>query len=419
MTARHALATLAAGLFLVPAAAQAPASAQASERLTLGADRRELGWVGLRLHAPPGLQVTIREASGPRIARLTAASLDTHLRRAARWVCERRVRRFVATGSDGQRAEDTVRTPGCGRRLALVAPARAAMGAEVSMRIVDRWSLGAFAARLCVEPPGGPERCDRVRLREGARTAEGAFRALRPGGWRVSARAAWGRAAEPVRVPPPDGTLDVLTTGDSMVQRLDRFLARRLPPSVPVRSDAHPATGISKPGEVDWVAQARLAAATGPDVVVMFIGAGDTFALDGAACCGPRWIAAYARRARSMMASYSRGGRARVLWLLLPAPREGFVRRSFPAVNAAVRRAAAGAPRDVRVVDLVEVFSPGGRYRKWIRVGDREVGVRQSDGIHLSDEGAAIAAEVVISTLRRERILPWPFASAVGLPSMA
>jgi hypothetical protein len=60
----------------------------------------------------------------------------------------------------------------------------------------------------------------------------------------------------------------------------------------------------------------------------------------------------------------------------------------------------------VRIVDLVDVFSPGGRYRKWIRRGDREVGVRQADGIHLSDEGAAIAAGVVVRELREERILP-------------
>ena len=96
---------------------------------------------------------------------------------------------------------------------------------------------------------------------------------------------------------------------------------------------------------------------------------------------------------------------ARVLWLLLPTPRDGFARRSFPAVNAALRAAASTNRRDVRILDLGKVFSPDGHYRKWIRVGDREVGVRQADGIHLSDEGAAIAAKIVVRTLREERIL--------------
>ncbi|MEA2418902.1 MAG: hypothetical protein QOE60_1108, partial [Thermoleophilaceae bacterium] len=42
------------------------------------------------------------------------------------------------------------------------------------------------------------------------------------------------------------------------------------------------------------------------------------------------------------MRRYARGGRGRVYWLLLPAPRDGFFRETFPAVNTALRQAAAG-----------------------------------------------------------------------------
>ncbi len=313
----------------------------------------------------------------------------------------------MASGADGQTASAAVRTPSCRRRLALVLPSSSRAVGEVELRLVDRWAVGGFSARVCVEPPGGPARCRRLGLGEGERSRGSRFRALRPGGWRVNARTRWGRTVAGVRVRPPAGRLRVLTTGDSMIQRLDRALARRLRPrGVRVRSDAHPATGISKPSALDWVAQARRAAASQPDVVVMFIGAADSFPMNGAGCCGKAWRAEYARRARSMMSAYARGGRARIVWLLLPTPREGFARRSFPAVNNAVRRAAATMRRDVRILDLGKVFSPGRRYRKWIRVGDREVGVRQADGIHLSDEGAAIAAKLVARTLTNERILP-------------
>ena len=65
----------------------------------------------------------------------------------------------------------------------------------------------------------------------------------------------------------------------------------------------------------------------------------------GARCCGEAWVAEYARRVRAMMAPYARGGRTCVLWLTLPTPREGFARRSFPAVQP---RAAAGRPRRCR-----------------------------------------------------------------------
>ena len=106
-----------------------------------------------------------------------------------------------------------------------------------------------------------------------------------------------------------------------------------------------------------------------------------------------------------MMRTYGRGGRTRVYWLTLPTPGRGLFRETFPAVNAAIRRAAAAAPRDVAVIDLVDVFTPGGRYRDSMRIGDRVVRVRQSDRVHLNTAGASLAASVIIRTLRRERIL--------------
>ena len=106
-----------------------------------------------------------------------------------------------------------------------------------------------------------------------------------------------------------------------------------------------------------------------------------------------------------MMRVYARGGRARVLWLLLPAPRGGVFREVFPAVNAALRRAARGLEDDVRIVDLGEIFTPGGRYRDSIEVGGKTVRVRQADGVHLNTAGASIAANLVLRTLHRERIL--------------
>jgi hypothetical protein len=75
-------------------------------------------------------------------------------------------------------------------------------------------------------------------------------------------------------------------------------------------------------------------------------------------------------------------------------------------VNAALRLVAAGTRRFVRLIDLERVFTPGGRYRDTMRIGGRRVRVRQRDGVHLSVAGAALAARVVIRTMRAERILP-------------
>jgi hypothetical protein len=281
----------------------------------------------------------------------------------------------------------------------------------VEARVVDRWGTGGIRVRVCVEPPGGPAHCRRSHLPTGGDRVPVQFQALRPGGWRVSARTRYGHALGGVRASHPGGGLTVLATGDSMMQRLDTVLLRRLGAlGVRARSDAHEATGITKPSLLDWQAYAYRQAATAPDVVVMFIGANDGFPMVGAACCGEAWVAEYARRAHGMMEAYARGGRTRVIWLTLPTPRDRFVRRNFNAVNRALRRAAATLRRDVGILDLVERFSPGGKYRKWIRVKGDEVGVRQADGVHLSDEGAAIAASIVVRRLRRERVIAPPRA---------
>jgi hypothetical protein len=378
----------------------------AQQRLALSADARDRGYIGLSLHSAPGVPVTIAE-QGASLAQLRPSSPATNLRRVTTWRCDRRVRVFSATSADGQTASAEVRTPSCARRLVLAAPRRARVGRRVALRVVDRWRLGALEARLCVGPPGGPARCRTERIGSGRRVERTSFKALRPGGWRISARTPYGRATRTVRAAHAGGRIRLLATGDSMIQIIDGFLKQRLASrGVRVRSDAHISTGISKPSLLDWGAQARRQAATRPDVVVMFLGANDGFSMGDAACCNNEaWIAEYARRAGRMMESYGRGGRTRVYWLLLPTPRGGFFRETFPAVNAGIRRAATRARRDVRVIDLVEVFTPGGRYRDTMPIGGRRVRVRQSDGVHLNTTGASLAASIIIRTLRRERIL--------------
>jgi uncharacterized protein len=211
-----------------------------------------------------------------------------------------------------------------------------------------------------------------------------------------------GASASPgqARPAPPDR---VLATGDSMIQIIDSFLKDRLGAGgIRVKSDARISTGISKPFMLDWVRHARRQARRiRPDVTVVFIGANDGFPIGGANCCGEPWIDGYARRARQMMASYARGGRSRVYWLLLPAPRGGNFRRVFTAVNTALVRAASGQ-RGARLIHLEKVFTPGGRFRPVIRWHGRLVHARQDDGVHLSRSGASIAANLVIRAIRRD-----------------
>ena len=190
-------------------------------------------------------------------------------------------------------------------------------------------------------------------------------------------------------------------TGDSMSQPLDAQLARDLAgDGVRTTRDVHLGSGISKPFLVDWGKLAEQQARTKqPDATVVFLGANEGFPMRGPGgevrCCGAAWAAEYATRVRAMMDAYRRGGAGRVYWILLPAPQDAGRARVARTVNAAVRVAAGAFGAQVAVVDAAALFTPGGRYRSAMPVGDRHRIVRRPDGIHLNDEGARLLATAV------------------------
>lgn len=201
----------------------------------------------------------------------------------------------------------------------------------------------------------------------------------------------------------------LLITGDSLAMPLDTEVARRLSKGdVETIRDAHVGTGISKSTLLDWgklsVQQVRRDT---PDAVVVFIGANEGFPMPApggreAKCCGPEWASIYAARARRMMVTYRRRGAARVYWLTLPAPRDGERARIARSVNAALTAAAAPYRSQVRLLDMGAVFSPGGRYRDAMDVDGRETIVRESDGVHLNETGARVAADVLLRDVGRD-----------------
>jgi hypothetical protein len=203
----------------------------------------------------------------------------------------------------------------------------------------------------------------------------------------------------------------VLVTGDSLAMPLDVETARRVAErdeGVEVLRDPHVGTGISKTGLLDW---GRLSteqtADREPDAVVVFIGANEGFPLPGAGgeeadCCGPEWASAYANRVRRMMDTYRQRGEARVYWLTLPIPRDDDLAEVARSVNLAIEVAAEPFRAHVRVLDMAELFTPGGRYRDAMTVGGRRQIVRDPDGIHLNGAGAAVAADVVLGAVRRD-----------------
>jgi hypothetical protein len=200
----------------------------------------------------------------------------------------------------------------------------------------------------------------------------------------------------------------LLVTGDSMAQPLDAQLARTLSgPGVNTVRDAHLGTGISVSQIVDWgQLSTQQVTKEKPDAVVMFIGANDSFPMKGAdgkdvQCCGAAWAAIYATRARRMMNTYRRAGAARVYWLTLPLPRDTKRLAYARAVNAAVAVAAQPYRSQVRILDMVAVFTPNG-FRASMTINGKNTIVRRPDGIHLNDAGAQLAAGLVEARLRAD-----------------
>jgi lysophospholipase L1-like esterase len=219
---------------------------------------------------------------------------------------------------------------------------------------------------------------------------------------------------EALGAPPPERRplRSLLVTGDSLSMPLDAELARRLAgDGIDVERDPHVGTGISKTGLADWgELAAKQTADFEPDAVVMFVGANEGFPLPGPGgaevrCCGAAWAAEFAYRARSMIDTYRRDGRARVYWLNVPAPRNADRARISRAVNAAIAVAAEPYRADARVLDMSALFTPEFRYRDAMEVDGHDQLVREPDGIHLNGAGAELAADAVLGALQRDFVV--------------
>jgi uncharacterized protein len=209
--------------------------------------------------------------------------------------------------------------------------------------------------------------------------------------------------------PPKRPLHTLLVTGDSMSEPLDSDLAQTLDPKgVHVIQDPHIGTGISQTILLDWGKEAAAQVKQfHPDAVVIFIGANDGFSMPGPGggqvnCCSAEWAAIYAQRARSMMDIYRQAGVARVYWLTLPAFQNAERSKIARVVDYAVTVAAQPWADQVRMIDMVPVFTPGFVYRSAMTIGGQATIVRQADGIHLNDAGSQLAANIVETAIDKD-----------------
>ena len=222
-----------------------------------------------------------------------------------------------------------------------------------------------------------------------------------------------GRAGAVTPSPPssPQPLERLLVTGDSLSTPLDIELARKLADQgadVQVTRDPHLATGISNTGLVDWgKLSSTQEAEDDPDAVVLFIGANEGYPMPGpggaqVSCCGAQWESVFRSRVAQMMDNYLSGGAQRVYWLTVPTQRDPARKPIADAVNQAIEQAATERGASVRVVDLGPTFTPGDSYRDSIEIDGKQTIVRESDGIHLNEQGSSVAADLVLAAVRRD-----------------
>ena len=204
--------------------------------------------------------------------------------------------------------------------------------------------------------------------------------------------------------PLPQATLGrpriVALAGDSvMAVGLAAQLQRDLAPyreSIVTLKAYRSATGLARPEVFDWHSEYPLMLEQKkPDVVIVAIGANDGqgFVDDGKvkAFGSPEWEAVYAQRVEDYLAMLARDG-AVVLWLQLPPMKSAKFNARMEAINAIARAAVARQPRAIWWNPMARIADADGQFREFgLRAdGQKTVRLREADGIHLSDEGAAL-----------------------------
>ncbi|WP_235487081.1 DUF459 domain-containing protein, partial [Frankia sp. AvcI1] len=112
------------------------------------------------------------------------------------------------------------------------------------------------------------------------------------------------------------------------------------------------------------------------------------------------WEAEYRRRASVVMRIWTGNGARRLLWLGLPPARSHRLNGYFHQLNAATAAAAAGVS-GASYLDLTPWLSKDGAYSDYLTgAGGRDVLARSRDGVHLTLDGARIAAAHALDAVR-------------------
>jgi len=222
-----------------------------------------------------------------------------------------------------------------------------------------------------------------------------------------------GGSAQPGRAISNSDPLRVYMAGDSFAEWIGADLTTYGQNSGPVTTstDGKISSGLANPAFFDWPARLTQAMVTNkPDVVVLVLGANDLNGVSGSAGYfangTPGWFTEYGRRQGQIMDTVGQSG-AQLYWLAQPPMRDPGQNAAAYAVNQSAQAQIVSRPW-VHYVDTWTLFSDAsGNYATTvIEASGQPITARQSDGLHLSREGATLLAASAYAQIRRDWQLP-------------
>lgn len=204
---------------------------------------------------------------------------------------------------------------------------------------------------------------------------------------------------------PKEQRSPVLMIGDSMMRLLGNALEKELGkiPEVKASSFTSLGSGLARLDAFDWMAKSiALMDEKKPSTVIVSVGANDhqvLVDLSGKKILvdTPAWSLEYGRRVKQIMELLTQGGAKRIIWLTLPDMKEPTQQSYAQTVNKIIAEQAATHPV-VSLFDTAPILArKPGKFVSYVMGADGSViTVRDSDGVHLSTDGAKRLAQAIV-----------------------